>query len=102
MARRLSVDVVICLDTPARLQTGRGAAPGNARRTTLAKVSQKSKVKRPVKKSKAPVKAQASVSHEDDHIDSCDIDFNEGEPTADADLPVAKGGVEVVGAKRRR
>jgi hypothetical protein len=59
-------------------------------------------VKRPAKKRKAPVKAQASASHEDDHVDSCDIDFNEGEPTADADLPMARGGVEVAGAKRRR
>jgi hypothetical protein len=68
----------------------------------LAKVSQKSKVKRPVKKRKAPVKARAYTSHEDDHVDSCDIDFTEAEPTADVDLPAARGGVEVVGAKRRR
>jgi hypothetical protein len=84
------------------IANGPGAAPGNARRRTLAKVSQKSKVKRPAKKRKAPVKAQAHASHEDDHVDSCDIDFNEAEPTADADLPAAKGGVEVVSAKRRR
>jgi hypothetical protein len=59
-------------------------------------------VKRPVKKSKAPVKAQASASHEDDHVDGCEIDFTKTDPTADADLPAARGGVEVVGAKRRR
>lgn len=68
----------------------------------MAKVSRKSKVKRGVKKRKAPVKAQASASHEDDHVDSCDIDFTKAEPTADADLPAARGGVEVVGARRRR
>jgi hypothetical protein len=59
-------------------------------------------VKRPAKKRKAPVKAQAHTSHEDDHVDGCDIDFAKAEPTADADLPAARGGVEVVGAKRRR
>lgn len=67
----------------------------------MAKVSKKSKVKRPVKKRKAPVKAQAHTPHEDDHVDSCDLDFT-SDPTADADLPVARGGVEIVGAKRRR
>jgi hypothetical protein len=97
MARRLNLP-----GYSKPIANGPGAAPGNARRRTLAKVSQKSKVKRPVKKRKAPVKAQAYASHEDDHVDGCEIDFAKADPTADADLPAAKGGVEVVSAKRRR
>jgi hypothetical protein len=97
MARRS-----ILLGYSKPIANGPGAVPGNARRRTLAKVSQKSKVKRPVKKRKAPVKAQAFASHEDDHVDGCEINFAKAALTADADLPAAKGGVEVVRAKRRR
>jgi hypothetical protein len=63
----------------------------------LAKTSRKSTAKRPVKK-----KASAAAPAEDDHVDGCDIDFANSEPTADADLPAASGGVEIAGAKRRR
>lgn len=67
----------------------------------MAKLSRKSKAKRPVKK-KASAAALADTGHEDDHVDGCDINFAESEPTADADLPAAKGGVEVAGVKRGR
>lgn len=67
----------------------------------MAKVLKK-KAKRPVKKRKAPVRALAMTSHEDDHVCGCDVEMTDADATADADLPPARGGVEVVRAGRRR
>jgi hypothetical protein len=36
-----------------------------------------------------------------EHIDGCSIEFHESEATPDAELPDAKGGIEISGAKRR-
>ena len=68
----------------------------------MAKVSKKPKAKLPVKKRKAPVKALAHASHEDDGLCGCSVPFTDADATPDADLPIAKGGVEVISAKRRR
>ena len=38
------------------------------------------------------VSTVASEMAPDGEIDGCDVDFDTGEPTADQDLPVAKGG----------
>jgi hypothetical protein len=38
----------------------------------------------------------------ENHIDGCDVDFTAGEPTADADLPPAKGGIEPARRTSRR
>jgi hypothetical protein len=71
----------------------------------VAKVSKKTKAKRPVKKrparkTKTSARRPAPVAHEDDHVDGCDVEIGEADATADADLPPARGGVEVVRAKR--
>ena len=66
----------------------------------MAKVSKKTKAKRPVKKTKTSARRPAPVAHEDDHVDGCDVEIGEADATADADLPPARGGVEVVRAKR--
>lgn len=66
----------------------------------MAKVSKKTKAKRPVKKTRTPARGQAPTAHEDDHVCGCDVEIGEADATADADLPPARGGVEVVRAKR--
>jgi hypothetical protein len=66
----------------------------------MAKVSKKAKAKRPVKKAGTPAGGRAPVAHEDDHVCGCDVEIGEADATADADLPPARGGVEVVRAKR--
>lgn len=66
----------------------------------MAKASKKPKVKRPVKKARTPAGAPATA-HEDDHVCGCDVEMSEADATADADLPPARGGVEVVRATRR-
>ena len=62
------------------------------------------KTKRPAKKKKArPSRSLRTVheAHEEDHICACDIEFDDDAVTADADLPPARGGVEVARANRR-
>ena len=66
----------------------------------MAKVSKKTKAKRPVKKTRTPARGPAPTAHEDDHVCGCDVEIGEADATADADLPPARGGVEVVRAKR--
>ena len=66
----------------------------------MAKVSKKTKAKRPVKKTKTPARASAPTAHEDDHVCGCDVEIGEADATADADLPPARGGVEIVRTKR--
>jgi hypothetical protein len=66
----------------------------------VAKVSKKTKAKRPVKKTSTPARGAAPTAHEDDHVCGCDVEIGEADATADADLPPARGGVEVVRAKR--
>jgi hypothetical protein len=75
--------------------------PGNARRLTVAKISKKPAAKRPLKKAKASAAAPALTAHEDDDVCGCDIRIGDADATADADLPPARGGVEVLRAKRR-
>ncbi len=65
----------------------------------MAKVSKKPKAKTSPKKTKTPVHV---APHEDDGVCGCDVEFNDADATADADLPAARGGVEVLAAKRRR
>jgi len=65
------------------------------------KVSRKTKAKRPVKKTRMPAGVPALTAHEDDHVCGCDVEMSEADATADADLPPARGGVEVVRATRR-
>jgi hypothetical protein len=67
----------------------------------VAKVSKKTRAKRPVKKTTTPARGAAPTTHEDDHVCGCDVEIGEADATADADLPPARGGVEVVPAKRR-
>jgi hypothetical protein len=50
---------------------------------------------------KPPAKARA-LKDEEAHIDGCDVDFNQGDFTLDAELPESTGGVEVLQKKRRR
>ncbi|MBM7488134.1 hypothetical protein ACVWWI_006315 [Bradyrhizobium sp. USDA 3686] len=71
----------------------------------MAKKASKSKARKK-KTSKAKRRTTSTVRgvglsvHEEDHVDGCDIEVDEGLATSDADLPPAKGGVEV--ARRRR
>jgi hypothetical protein len=41
------------------------------------------------------------TAHEDDAVCGCDVEIGAADATADADLPPARGGVEVLRAKRR-
>lgn len=50
---------------------------------------------------RAVVGTKGSHAHED-HIDACDLEFRDDEATPDAELPAAKGGVEIVGRKGAR
>lgn len=59
------------------------------------------KAKRAAKKKTARSPGLAPTAHEDDHICACDVEFTAADATADADLPPARGGVEVVRASRR-
>jgi hypothetical protein len=75
--------------------------PGNARRVTVAKVSKKPAAKPPPKKARAAAAAPALTAHEDDDVCGCDVEITQADATADADLPPARGGVEVARGKRR-
>ena len=66
----------------------------------MAKTSRKPKAKRITKSRKA--RMQVSESHAEDHIDGCDVQIDDSYVTPDAELPSARGGVRVAGAKRRR
>jgi hypothetical protein len=64
------------------------------------------KAKRPAKKKKKttrPARSAQAVheAHEEDHICACDLEFDDSDITADADLPPARGGVEVARTGRR-
>jgi hypothetical protein len=56
--------------------------------------------KRSLKKAKA-ARAAAPTAHEDDDVCGCDVKISDADATHDADLPAARGGVEVVRAGRR-
>jgi hypothetical protein len=43
-----------------------------------------------------------TVPDEEAHIDACDLEVHESEATPDADLPEARGGVEVLRGTRGR
>jgi hypothetical protein len=73
---------------------------GNARRLTVAKISKEPAAKRPLKKAKAAAAAPLTA-HADDDVCGCDVRIGDADATADADLPPARGGVEVMRAKRR-
>jgi hypothetical protein len=45
---------------------------------------------------------KSMASHDENHVDGCDINFRESEPTPDDELPPARGGVEVARAMRAR
>ena len=53
-----------------------------------------------------PRRALVAPSDADAHMDGCDIDFKDSPMTADADLPQASGGVELIkrapGKRRKR
>jgi hypothetical protein len=77
---------------------------------TMAKGSSRSKGRDKVKTSrkshakrarKSPAQMQAPPDRQSD-IDGCDLEFHESEATPDAELPEARGGVEIVRATRRR
>lgn len=72
---------------------------GHARRVNVAKSVKKAKS--PAKKKKAGASGAAPTAHEDDHICACDVEISDADATADADLPPARGGVEVVRSGRR-
>ena len=44
----------------------------------------------------------AAYAHEDADVDGCDVEFRESDATPDHELPPARGGVEIVRAKRGR
>ena len=81
------------------IATSRILMTGHARRVTMAKSVKKAK--RPVKKKKARTSRSAPTAHEDNHVCGCDIEFDNADVTADADLPPARGGVEGARASRR-
>jgi hypothetical protein len=69
---------------------------------TVAKSAKKAK--RATKKKKARpsrLALTAHEAHEEDHICACDVEFTDADATADADLPPARGGVEVARSNRR-
>lgn len=57
--------------------------------------------RRATKTRRAPATTRAATNDAERHVDGCDIDFAQGELTADAELPEAKGGVEVLRKTRR-
>jgi hypothetical protein len=60
----------------------------------------RSRKRRPKKAS--PTRAGTAKTDHEQHVDSCDLEFKESAPTPDAELPAARGGIEIVGSKRRR
>jgi hypothetical protein len=50
----------------------------------------------------AATKRTVAVTDDEGHVDGCDIDFTQSGVTLDADLPAAKGGVEIVAGARRK
>ena len=61
-----------------------------------------SKAKLATRASKAPPRGQVADRQKEDHIDGCDVQFLDIEATPDAELPAARGGVEIVGRKGLR
>lgn len=56
---------------------------------------------RPKARAKArATRARKEHTHEDDHVDGCDFEFQESDATPDAELPAARGGIAQ--AKKRR
>ena len=70
-------------------------------RKTTRRAKRASGPKRATKASRAPATKRAAANDAERHVDGCDIDFAQGELTADAELPEAKGGVEVLRKTRR-
>jgi hypothetical protein len=70
---------------------------------TVAKVAKKPAPKRTSKQASAKKASakRATAPHEDDGVCGCDVEITDADATADADLPAARGGVEVVRAQRR-
>jgi hypothetical protein len=74
----------------------------------MAKTSRKSsvgaakagKAKRATRARKVP--ARTRTTDEEAHIDACDLEFHDSEATPDAELPEARGGVEISPRTRRR
>lgn len=71
--------------TTSRKVNVRAAKTGKAKRATGAR--------------KAP--ARPRTADEEAHIDACDLEFHDSEATPDAELPAARGGVEVWQGTRR-
>jgi hypothetical protein len=72
----------------------------------LAKKASKSKghtkkARKARRKTASSVRREGLSIHEEDHIDGCDVEFDESEATPDAALPAARGGVEEVRGRRR-
>jgi hypothetical protein len=64
-------------------------------RRSSARAAKAGKPKRVTRGRKAPARTRAAPDEEAD-IDACDLEFHEREATPDADLPEARGGVEVL------
>jgi hypothetical protein len=71
----------------SRKSNARAAKAGNAERAT--------------RKRKAPARTRAAPD-EEARFDACDLEFHESEGTPDAELPEAKGGVEIPRGTARR
>ena len=54
------------------------------------------------KRTKRSGRDMSAVADAENHVDGCDVDFTQGAITEDADLPPARGGVEIVQTSRRR
>ena len=68
----------------------------------MAKASKKRPTRKPARKrARSSVRAPIEKPREDDHVDGCDVDFNDEEQTLDEHLPPARGGVEVVSSRSR-
>jgi hypothetical protein len=57
--------------------------------------------KRRAKKA-SPRRARTVKTDHEQLIDGCDLEFQESAPTPDAELPAARGGIEIIGSRRRR
>jgi hypothetical protein len=57
--------------------------------------------KRRAKKA-SPRRARTVKTDHEQHIDGCDLEFQESAPTPDAELPAARGGIEIIGSRRWR
>ena len=73
----------------------------NTSRKSAARAAKSGKPKRAKKVSKAPARGRSGPDAEA-HIDACALEFLASEATPDADLPEARGGVEVVRGARGR